>query len=81
MPKKILKGRVVCDVMNKTVNVLVSRRVLHPVYKKYVNSNTKFLAHDELNQCKVGDTIFIQENRLVSKRKSWVVVNNNTGSI
>ena len=81
MPKKILKGRVICDVMDKTVNVLVSTRVLHPVYKKYINSNTKFLAHDALNKCKVGDIIFIQEHRLISKRKSWVVMNRNIRSI
>ena len=80
MPKKILKGRVVCSRNDKTVNVLVKTRVLHPIYKKYINSSKRFLAHDKLNQCKAGDVVVIQENKPISKRKSWIVIHENGGA-
>ena len=74
MPKRILKGQVVNNTADKTVNVLVNTRVLHPIYKKYINSSKKFLAHDEQNKFTVGDIIKIQESKPLSKRKTWVAL-------
>jgi small subunit ribosomal protein S17 len=74
MPKRILKGQVVNNTADKTVNVLVNTRVLHPIYKKYINSSKKFLAHDEQNKFIVGDIIKIQESKPLSKRKTWVAL-------
>ncbi|MDR1310552.1 MAG: 30S ribosomal protein S17 [Burkholderiaceae bacterium] len=68
-----LTGRVVSDKMDKTVSVLIERRVKHPLYGKIVRRTKKYLAHDAQNQAKVGDTVEIQEGRPVSRRKSWVV--------
>ena len=67
MPKRILQGVVVSDKMDKTVVVQVERRVMHPVYKKYIKSSKKYHAHDENNACKVGDVVRIQECRPISK--------------
>lgn len=64
-------GKVVSDGMDKTITVLIERRVKHPMYGKYVRKSTKLLAHDESNECKVGDTVTIAECRPLSKRKSW----------
>ncbi|MGH8554973.1 MAG: 30S ribosomal protein S17, partial [Gammaproteobacteria bacterium] len=69
----ILIGQVVSDKMQKTVAVLVERKVLHPLYKKYIRRSTKLLAHDEARACKQGDTVAIEECRPISKRKSWRV--------
>ncbi len=74
MPKRILQGVVVSDKMDKTVVVQVERRVMHPVYKKYIKSSKKYHAHDENNTCKVGDVVRIQECRPVSKTVTWVVL-------
>jgi small subunit ribosomal protein S17 len=74
MPRRVLEGRVVSDKMDKTVTVLVERRYMHPMYKKYVKRTDKYAAHDETNSCKEGDTVQIQECRPISKRKTWVVV-------
>ncbi|HZS81909.1 MAG TPA: 30S ribosomal protein S17 [Stellaceae bacterium] len=74
MPKRILQGVVVSDVQEKTVIVRVERRVMHPVYKKYITSSKKYAAHDEANRHKVGDTVRIEESRPISKRKRWVVL-------
>ena len=74
MPKRILQGVVVSDKMDKTVVVKTERRVLDPVYKKYIKRSKKYHAHDEHNQCKVGDTVQIVESRPLSKTKSWVVM-------
>jgi small subunit ribosomal protein S17 len=74
MPRRELQGVVVSDAANKTVIVRVDRRVRHPVYKKYVVRSKKFMAHDEANRFKVGDTVRIRECRPLSKRKSWEVV-------
>ena len=74
MPKRILQGVVVSDKMDKTVVVQVERRVMHPVYKKYIKSSKKYHAHDENNQYKIGDVVRIQECRPVSKTKTWEVV-------
>lgn len=70
---RTLTGRVVSDKMNKTVTVLVERRVKHPVIGKVVRRSKKFHAHDESNACKEGDLVLITESRPVSKTKSWVV--------
>ena len=74
MPKRVMQGVVVSDKQDKTVTVLVERRVMHPLYKKYVKKSKKYAAHDESNSSKVGDTVSIQECRPLSKRKRWEVV-------
>ncbi len=68
-----LTGRVVSDKMNKTVTVLVERRVKHPVIGKIIRLSKKYHAHDENNECHEGDVVEIQEGRPVSKTKSWRV--------
>ena len=79
MPKRILQGVVVSDVQSKTVIVRVDRRVMHPIYKKYVTRSKKYAAHDEENQFHTGDAVSIEESRPISKRKSWVVLGAATG--
>ena len=74
MPKRILQGVVVSDKMNKTIVVQVERRVMHPIYKKFVRRTKKYAAHDEANVHKVGETVRIQECRPISKRKRWAVL-------
>lgn len=74
MPKRVLQGVVVSDKMDKSVVVRVERRVMHPVYKKYIKRSAKYTAHDENNLCKVGDVVQIMESRPLSKTKTWVVV-------
>jgi small subunit ribosomal protein S17 len=68
-----LTGRVVSDKMNKTVTVLVQRRVTHPLYGKIVTRSKKYHAHDESNECKEGDLVMIEECRPISRSKSWRV--------
>lgn len=70
---KRLTGLVVSDKMDKTVMVLVERLVKHTVYKKYVRRRSKFAAHDETNQCQVGDTVLITQSRPISRTKRWRV--------
>jgi small subunit ribosomal protein S17 len=77
MPRRVLTGRVTSDKMEKTVTVLVARRVMHPLYKKFIRLSKKYAAHDEANLCKVGDTVRIEECRPISKRKTWLVVERN----
>jgi small subunit ribosomal protein S17 len=72
--KRTLVGRVVSNKMEKTVTVLVERRVKHPVYGKYVAQSTKFHAHDESNQVNEGDLVEIAETRPMSRTKFWTVV-------
>ena len=74
MPKRILQGVITSDVMDKTVTVRVDRRVMHPVYKKFITRSKKYAAHDEANAFKVGDTVRIEESRPISKTKRWVVL-------
>ena len=74
MPKRILEGEVVSDKMDKTITVLVERRFMHPLYKKYIKKTDKYAAHDENNACKVGDSVQIVECRPISKRKTWTVL-------
>ena len=77
MPKRVLSGRVVSDKMDKTVTVIVERRVMHPLYKKFIRRSKKYAAHDEANACHVGDLVRIIECPPVSKRKSWAVIERN----
>ena len=77
MPKRVLTGRVVSDKMDKTVTVLVERRVMHPLYKKFIRRSKKYAAHDEANACKEGDVVQIEECPPISKRKAWLVVQRN----
>ncbi len=72
--RRILKGVVVSDAMDKTVVVRVGRFVKHPKYKKYYTVNKKYHAHDEKNFYKVGDVVEIIETRPISKRKSFTVI-------
>lgn len=74
MPRRILQGTVTSDKTDKTITVLVERRVMHPLYKKYVRQSKKYLAHDEANAAKIGDTVSIMECRPISKRKCWTLV-------
>ena len=74
MPKRILQGEVVSDKADKTISVLVTRQVMHPLYKKFVKKSKKYAAHDEDNSCKIGDTVKIEECAPISKSKTWVVV-------
>ena len=72
--KRTLTGRVVSDKMDKTVTVLVERRVKHPMYDKIIVRSKKYHAHNEDNQAKAGDLVEIQEARPMSKTKSWAVI-------
>ena len=74
MPRRVLSGTVVSDKMDKTVTVLVERRFMHPLYKKYVKRTDKYAAHDEENSFKTGDAVQIIECPPISKRKKWTVV-------
>jgi small subunit ribosomal protein S17 len=77
MPRRVLTGRVTSDKMDKTVTVLVDRRVMHPLYKKFIRRSKKYAAHDEDNLCKIGDSVRIEECKPISKRKTWTVVERN----
>lgn len=72
--ERTVTGRVISDKMNKTITVLVERRVKHPVYGKYVRKSSKLHAHDENNECKEGDLVTIAECRPISKSKAWRLV-------
>lgn len=71
---RTVMGKVVSDKMDKTITVLVERRVKHPIYGKYVSKSSKMKAHDAENACKIGDTVTIAESRPLSKTKSWTLV-------
>lgn len=68
-------GRVVSDKMDKTVVVAVETFVTHPLYKKQIRKTTRFKAHDENNECRIGDVVRIMETRPLSKDKNWRIVN------
>ena len=74
MPRRILQGVVVSDAMDKTIVVRVERRVMHPVYKKFIKRSKKYSAHDETNSHKVGELVRIIECAPISKPKSWTVI-------
>ncbi len=71
--QKTRVGVVVSDRMDKSIVVEVTRTVMHPLYKKYVRKRSRFMAHDELNAYKIGDTVQITETRPLSRRKRWRV--------
>jgi len=81
MPKRVLTGRVVSDKADKTVTVLVERRVMHPLYKKFIRRSKKYAAHDDANLCKEGDVVQIEECRPLSKTKTWVVIARNGAAV
>jgi small subunit ribosomal protein S17 len=70
---RTLSGRVLSDKMDKTVTVLVERKVKHPLIGKVIRRSNKFHAHDETNECKEGDLVVIEESRPLSKTKTWKV--------
>ncbi len=74
MSRRILQGVVVSDAGDKTVTVRVERRVMHPVYKKFITHSKKYAAHDEENRWHIGDSVRIEESRPLSKRKHWIVL-------
>lgn len=71
--KRTLTGKVVSDKMDKTITVLIERRVKHPIYGKIVSKSTKLKAHDENNECNIGDVVTIEESRPLSKSKAWAL--------
>ena len=72
--RKVRGGKVVSDKMDKTVVVTVADRVAHPIYKKIIKRTYRLKAHDEKNECGVGDTVRVMETRPLSKDKRWRVV-------
>ena len=67
-------GQVVSNKMDKSITVAVQRRVKHPIYGKFIGKTTKFMAHDEKNECGIGDTVRIMETRPLSAKKRWRLV-------
>ncbi len=72
--RKERQGKVVGDKMDKTITVAVERKVKHPIYGKFVKKTTKLTAHDEKNECTVGDKVKLMETRPLSKNKRWRLV-------
>lgn len=72
--KRTLVGRVVSNKMDKTVSVSIERLIKHPAYGKYIRRSNKMMAHDEKNECNMGDRVAISECRPISKNKAWQVV-------
>ena len=73
MPSRVMQGVVVSDKADQTIVVKVERRVMHPLYKKFIRRSKRYLAHDESNAAKVGDLVRIRECRPISKRKCWEI--------
>ncbi len=71
---RTVSGKVLSNKMDKTITVLIERKVKHPLYGKYIKRSTKLHAHDENNECGIGDTVTITECRPMSKTKSWQLV-------
>jgi len=71
---RTLQGRVISDKMDKSITVLIERRVKHPMYGKYLTRSTKLKAHDEANVCNEGDVVTIREVAPISKSKNWTLV-------
>lgn len=67
-------GQVVSNKMNKSITVAVNRKLKHPIYGKFIGKTSKFMAHDEKNECQIGDTVKIMETRPLSKNKRWRLV-------
>ena len=74
MPRRVLQGVVVSDKADKTVTVVVERRLMHPLYKKFIKRSKRYHAHDEANTAKTGDIVRIRECRPISKTKSWEIL-------
>ncbi|MEO0424341.1 MAG: 30S ribosomal protein S17 [Pseudomonadota bacterium] len=72
---RTVQGRVVSNKMDRTITVAIERRVKHPLYGKFVRQTTKLMAHDQDNDCQIGDVVQIRECRPMSKHKSWQLVN------
>ena len=68
---RTLQGRVVSDKMDKSITVVIERRVKHPIYGKFVRRSTKVHAHDENNECQIGDLVVVEQCRPLSKTKKW----------
>ncbi len=73
-PANTVTGRVISNKMDKTITVLLERRVKHPIYGKFIRRSTKVHAHDENNECREGDTVVVQQCRPLSKTKTWRLV-------
>ncbi|GAO97969.1 30S ribosomal protein S17 [Caedimonas varicaedens] len=73
MPKRVLQGVVTSNACDKTVTVKVQRRLRHPLYKKFITRSKKYAAHDALNECQIGQEVWIRECAPLSKRKCWEV--------
>lgn len=71
---RTVQGRVVSDKMDKSITVAVERKVKHPIYGKFIKRTTKLHAHDENNQCNIGDVVTVRECRPLSKSKTWMLV-------
>jgi small subunit ribosomal protein S17 len=74
MPRRVLQGIVVSTACDKSISVKVARRLMHPMYKKFITKSKKYTAHDEQNACHVGDVVKIRECPRISKSKCWEVV-------
>ena len=72
--ERVLTGKVVSNCRDKTIAVLVERKVRHPIYKKYIKRSTKVHAHDEKNECGLGDVVRVSESKPFSKTKNWALV-------
>jgi small subunit ribosomal protein S17 len=72
--RKVRIGKVVSDKMDKSITLTVDRKVKHPLYGKFVQKTTKLMAHDENNECGIGDTVKVMETRPLSKNKRWRLV-------
>ena len=72
--ERVLTGKVVSNSRDKTIAVLVERRVRHPIYKKYIKRSTKVHAHDEKNECGLGDVVRVSEAKPFSKTKNWALI-------
>ena len=74
MPRRVLQGTVVSDKADKTISVLIERRIMHPIYKKFIKRSKRYAAHDPNNQCKEGEVVRIRECAPISKNKRWEVI-------
>ena len=72
--RKVRIGKVVSNKMDKSITITVDRKVKHPLYGKFVQKTTKLMAHDENNECGIGDTVKVMETRPLSKNKRWRLV-------
>ena len=72
--RKVREGIVVSDKMDKSIVIKVERKMKHPIYGKFLKRSTKFMAHDEKNECRIGDRVKIMETRPLSKNKCWRLI-------